>query len=400
MSSLKANGSWPYHESTRGEMVPCKSNPCKLHSDDIYASSPEEAYERKYAGAGIGMHSSSHAGNVRSRTHSRPVDSRRFSRLKKTAVSFMMLAVITSGLSACGSNTDSNAGNDNNAGSDSSYSRQLTEEDVRRGADTAKKKVGELYNKAKDAYNSDTGKSYRDKAKKATQGALSALDGYLSNGSSFTPVADGDVPAYLNASPDVTMADLQSLKVVPDHSRRYSYNRKDYSNSTWENMNGSSCWSVRDEVIKRQADPGTLKITPDGCAVESVTMTDPYTGEKMSFNSKKEVQAGIQIDHVVPVAYADSNGASSWDSALKTEYYNDLDPGHLLAVSSHENTSKSDKGPNDYMLSSSAPSSFTKAYAQDWVKIIKDYNSKSGNMTIEQSDYDAILRVFQETGVQ
>ena len=44
---------WPYHEyegnvsSKQGTMVPCKSNPCKIHEGtDIYASSPEEAYEK------------------------------------------------------------------------------------------------------------------------------------------------------------------------------------------------------------------------------------------------------------------------------------------------------------------------------------------------------------------
>jgi hypothetical protein len=40
---------WPYHESAKGDMVPCASNPCKIHGgSDIIATSPEEAYERKY----------------------------------------------------------------------------------------------------------------------------------------------------------------------------------------------------------------------------------------------------------------------------------------------------------------------------------------------------------------
>ena len=37
--------SWPYHEKTNGDMVPCASNPCRLHGGgDIDASSLEEAY--------------------------------------------------------------------------------------------------------------------------------------------------------------------------------------------------------------------------------------------------------------------------------------------------------------------------------------------------------------------
>lgn len=36
--------SWPYHEKANGDMVPCASNPCRLHSGDIEAESLEEAY--------------------------------------------------------------------------------------------------------------------------------------------------------------------------------------------------------------------------------------------------------------------------------------------------------------------------------------------------------------------
>lgn len=55
-NSISNNGSWPYHENSRGEMVPCTSNPCSLHGgSDIMASSPEEAYEKKYSGVKSGL---------------------------------------------------------------------------------------------------------------------------------------------------------------------------------------------------------------------------------------------------------------------------------------------------------------------------------------------------------
>lgn len=42
---------WPYHEDPNGNMVPCSSNPCKLHGgSDVIATSPEEAYAMKHAG--------------------------------------------------------------------------------------------------------------------------------------------------------------------------------------------------------------------------------------------------------------------------------------------------------------------------------------------------------------
>lgn len=402
--------SWPYHENRNThEMVPCASNPCTIHGgSDVIATSPEDAYAKKYAdkmpSSGFGFNRIRKALKTRKSNHA-SVSKQKFGRLRKAAVSFMMISIITSGLSACGSNVSNNT--DDNSG-DSSYSQQYSNDDVnddiQSGIDKAKDKANSLYNKAKDAYNSDTGKEYRSKAKSAAGDALDALKGYVDSyddGSSSDMSADvNGVPAYLNANPNIGMADLESLKVVPDHANRNSYDRKDYSNGTWDNINGSSCWSVRDEVIKRQADPGTLELTPDGCAVAAVTMTDPYTGRKLSVKGKENVQKEIQVDHVDPIANIDSNGASSWDSALKNEYYNDLTPGHLIATSAHENTTKSDKGPSEYLLSASAPDSYKKAYIQDMIAVIKNYNAKGGNLTIEQSDYNAMLREFQRLGVK
>lgn len=50
MSKINRSGeSWPYHENKHGDMVPCVSNPCRLHGgSEIIASSAEEAYELKY----------------------------------------------------------------------------------------------------------------------------------------------------------------------------------------------------------------------------------------------------------------------------------------------------------------------------------------------------------------
>ena len=47
---------WPYHEDKNGNMVPCASNPCKLHGGtDIMATSPEEATAKKYENRQTGM---------------------------------------------------------------------------------------------------------------------------------------------------------------------------------------------------------------------------------------------------------------------------------------------------------------------------------------------------------
>lgn len=56
---------WPYHQSNTGEMVPCKSNPCKLHGgSDVYASSPEEAFATLNSNMVLGMMGESSAAPI------------------------------------------------------------------------------------------------------------------------------------------------------------------------------------------------------------------------------------------------------------------------------------------------------------------------------------------------
>lgn len=423
-----SNSGWPYHEyegkvaSKIGTMVPCKSNPCTLHGgNDVYASSPEEAYEKKYTSS-----SNSNGLSKKSIFSSNPsLPLKKFRAAKRIAMTVLIASLASSGLSACSSadnySNDAPSSNVKTEQSQTSYNNKNTGERTRfmrkaeEYANKAENVAKNLSNKAVTAYNSSTGREYRRKAKSMFGMALGAVSAYAgkhlkkysnyasesNNYNAPTSNPDKNVPDMLNAHNSITMNDVKSLKVVSDHGNNPGYNRKNYSHGQWKNMNGSSCWSVRDEVIKRQADPGSLKLTPNGCAVASVSMTDPYTGQKIVARTPKEVATNIQIDHVIPIAYMDSNGGKNWNQHVKDSYYNDLEPGHLIATSAHQNRDlKSDKGPGEYMLDNSAPLSYKVAYAKDWVAIIKKYNKLGGNMTIEKSDYDAIVNIFRKAGVK
>lgn len=77
-----------------------------------------------------------------------------------------------------------------------------------------------------------------------------------------------------------------------------------------------------------------------------------------------------------------------------------MSAGHLIAASAYRNRDlKGDAGSSDYMLDSSASLNYKVAYAKDWIAVMRYYNAKSGNMTIEQSDYDAIKSLFNQTGI-
>lgn len=381
-----------HKDGSSGDIVQCSHDPCSLHGElDIHADTLEEAYDMLYQHGHDGM--SMQGG------HHPHITRRIFQSLKKTAVPFLMVAMMSS-LSACGASqgydNSSVLDNPSPATSQSSSPYASTDDAARQPNGSSgtydKAKAKEYSEKAKNAY-----ESMKSKSKGYIDELESSSDSLSSSSKSGGSGADG-VPSSLAANTDITMADLKSLKVVANHGRSSSYNRKEWSDSRFAAYGSKSCWSVRDEVIKRQADPGTLKISPDGCSVEAVSFTDPYSGKKISEGNKKDVAKNIQIDHMVPVSYMNSNGGSSWDSAMKAAYYNDMDMGHLIAVSSEENSIKSDSGPSGYLPP--AGGKYSLAYAQDWVSVIRKYESQGVNATIEQSDYDAIMKIFDENNVR
>lgn len=370
-----------HKDGSLGDIVQCSHDPCTLHGDmDIQANSLEEAYQKLYD-------TDNHGYTDKSVIHPR-INRKMFSVMKKTAVPFLMVALMSS-LSACGSG---NTGYDNSgildspSSSISSTPSSSTSESSSPKID--KQKIKDYSSKAKGKYESVKGRVER---------YLDDMENSDANSSSSSGTSSSGVPASLAANTNVGMSDLKSLKVVPDHGRSSSYNRREWSNSSFAAYGSVSCWSVRDEVIKRQADPGTLRISPDGCSVEAVSFTDPYSGKKITEDTKQEVAKNIQIDHMVPVSYIDSNGGEAWPSSLKDSYYNDMDPGYLIAVSSDENSLKSDYGPSNYLPTAGAK--YQLAYAQDWVSVLKRYASKGANATIEQSDYNTIMNIFDQNGV-
>lgn len=397
-----------YHVSSSGKLVPCASDPCSRHSNDIHADSLESAYEQYYADSPVGFVKNTPK-TARISRNQRFMSSQRFNKAKKAALATLVVILTTTSLSACGTGLSSysHSNSYNNASAQSSSNAY---DDA-----NLKNALKSVENKAKNAWNSNTAREYRSRANRVLRRAgsrfgrvLRDLKGKISQNS-----ADFSGNTVNNSNPNagalgalgsenVTMQDLNNIQVVPDHPNTAHYRRKDYANGRWASIAGKpSCWSVRDEVITRQAVPGSLKLTPDGCAVESVSIVDPYTGDTIKANNKSEVVKNIQIDHVIPIAYADSNGAHGWNQAQKDSYYNDLTEGHLVATSAHQNRDlKGDKGPGEYMLDNNAPLKLKVAYAKDWVAIMRRYNKKGARMTLEKSDYDAIMRIFKEGGVR
>jgi hypothetical protein len=117
----------------------------------------------------------------------------------------------------------------------------------------------------------------------------------------------------------------------------------------WVTSTKKSCWTVRDEVLARDAKDGPFYHHPDDpCSTlmsgkwMRVYIEDGYDN---LLTSTKEVD----IDHMVPLKEAHRSGGWAWSKEKKQQYANFTTyRWHLLAVSASQNRSKGDKSPDKW----------------------------------------------------
>jgi hypothetical protein len=97
--------------------------------------------------------------------------------------------------------------------------------------------------------------------------------------------------------------------------------------------------------LARDEDPIVpIKYKSNGCSIDRGLWHERYTGSDM------RSAADLQIDHLVPLRAAYYAGAYRWSAPMRCNYANFIgNDFHLLAVSGHENMSKGDRGPEEYL---------------------------------------------------
>lgn len=187
--------------------------------------------------------------------------------------------------------------------------------------------------------------------------------------SGSTPTAPGgsvQQPDGHNGDTKQSLKDVLNTVPVKDSDNNASYSRKD-----WKHWVGTPC-NTRKTVLINQ---GVGVTTGANCRIMSGKWTDPYSGVEMN-DAKK-----IDIDHVIPLKWANNNGGSQWDAKTKEAFANDTT--QLLAVSAKENRAKGALGPGDYMPPNKE---FTCEYSTVWVNTLKKYN-----LSIPLKDKDALM---------
>ena len=121
---------------------------------------------------------------------------------------------------------------------------------------------------------------------------------------------------------------------VKGRAPKTGYSRDEFGDRWSDDVDvdgGHNGCDTRNDILNRDLTDKTivsLKRCPQ--AVKTGVLHDPYTNDTIAFTRGNQVGAAVQIDHIVPLAYAWDMGARDWTSEMRTRFAND--PANLLAV--------------------------------------------------------------------
>lgn len=145
-------------------------------------------------------------------------------------------------------------------------------------------------------------------------------------------------------------SELAGLVVKADGSMT-GYSREKFPH--WITQSGAC--NTREVVLKRD---GTNVQQDSSCAAVSGRWFSPYDGATWTAASD------VDIDHIVPLAAAWRSGASSWTTAQRQSFANDLTRPQLIAVTDNVNQAKGDQTPATWKP---PLTSYWCTYAKMWV---------------------------------
>jgi hypothetical protein len=153
-----------------------------------------------------------------------------------------------------------------------------------------------------------------------------------------------------------TASTLLTRLTVSAESNSSSYKRASFKH--WIDQDKNSC-DTREEVLI--AESSTKAKTGSGCKILSGKWKSLYDNKTITKAST------LDIDHFIPLKEAWESGASSWSSADRQAFANDLGfKGSLIAVSASTNRSKGDRDPAQWLPPNKA---YKCTYAVTWVQV-------------------------------
>ncbi|MFZ2511452.1 MAG: HNH endonuclease family protein [Gordonia sp. (in: high G+C Gram-positive bacteria)] len=144
---------------------------------------------------------------------------------------------------------------------------------------------------------------------------------------------------------------LAHLEVVDQRLAHGPPYRREAFGPAWTDQagvggSGNSCDTRNDILARDLAVSKSIAAQTCSVAVAAGRFRSPYTGREVVFVRGRE-SAAVQIDHIVPLAYAWDMGAADWPAVRRIAFAND--PANLIAVDGPSNQAKSDGGPGAWM---------------------------------------------------
>ncbi|CAB4887995.1 unannotated protein [freshwater metagenome] len=130
---------------------------------------------------------------------------------------------------------------------------------------------------------------------------------------------------------------LEAL-LVKGRAPKTGYTRAQFGQS-WADVNRNGC-DTRNDILTRDLTSEIYKPGTHNCVVLSGILSDPYSGESISFVRGNITSMEVQIDHVVALSDAWQKGAQKLSLVMRTSMAND--PLNLLAVKGRLNSQKGD----------------------------------------------------------
>ncbi|MCX4726857.1 HNH endonuclease family protein [Streptomyces sp. NBC_00963] len=199
---------------------------------------------------------------------------------------------------------------------------------------------------------------------------LTATAGITLAGLITAPSAQAALPTPVSAATARTY--LSSLTVAAEGSSD-GYSRDKFPH--WITQSGAC--DTREVVLKRD---GTNVVQSSTCAATSGSWYSEYDGATWTASSD------VDIDHMVPLAEAWRSGASSWTTAQRQAYANDLTRPQLIAVTDNVNQSKGDKDPAKWLPPRAA---YKCTYVRAWVEVKHYYK-----LTVDSAEKTALQGVL------
>ncbi|MFV7771612.1 HNH endonuclease family protein [Shewanella marisflavi] len=117
----------------------------------------------------------------------------------------------------------------------------------------------------------------------------------------------------------------------------HEYNRDDWKH--WTDPDGNCRNTRHDHLFDTSKREVTFSYKT--CTVKTGLWYDPYSDKNYTKASD------LDLDHIVPLAWADRHGGASFSPALKEQFAND--PDNLILVRDVLNQEKSAQGPNEWL---------------------------------------------------